>query len=934
MQNQRGAHLRSRIILLGLISLVGVGLPAVPAAADDAPVPALSSTPRAMTTDASVAPTDQFIVKFEERAGIQSADRQSAFGSAAEAVGISLESVRTTASGEEVVKTNRKLGADEAGELVAALASNPNVEYAEPDVMMRPFAVAPNDSYYDVQWPHRAMGVLEAWDITRGANSVVAVVDTGIVSHSDLDANILPGYDMISSAENARDGNGRDPYPQDKGDARAEGQCGEGVPAEVSSWHGTHVAGIVAAVAGNNEGVAGVAPKSKVVPVRALGICGGYSSDIADALVWGAGGAVAGVPANANPAKVVNLSLGGRAACSTTYQKAIDTARGLGAVVVVAAGNEGIDASQISPANCRGVITVGASTTSEGKAYYSNFGPTIDISAPGGDMRNAPVEGVLSTGNTGLDGPAKQGYYLMQGTSMAAPHVAATAALMFSARPSLKPDELEERLKATAKPMYQCLTDCGAGLLDAAAATLDVSLADAPITPSTPQIGGNYFMVGYGLYVEPGVWSPKFRVALSYQWNRDGIAIPGATYKEYYLTADDVGTKVTATVTGTKTNSPTISVTSAPTVTIPLGDLGADYPSIKGQPYVGNTITAQPGEWGPAPVELSYQWSRAGSPIAGATSTQYTLVKADEGQTVSVAITGTKPKYNSFVRTTGVTILAANKVLTPAPVIFADGPYMGGDTYTIPASAGIEYQHWGGGVIAPGTHMARGPVRIWASAKPGFLILDGSTTEWAATFSAKGPDYTPPTKSPFKDVLTGQQFYKEMAWLADRKISTGWVEADKSLTYRPLTPINRDAMAAFLYRMAGSPAYTPPAKSPFKDVLTSQLFYKEMAWLAQSGISSGWSEADGSKTYRPLAPINRDAMAAFLYRLAGSPEYGPPYTSPFQDVAVSQQFYTEMAWLAEQKISSGWRDAYGGRTYRPLSPINRDAMAAFLYRMP
>jgi serine protease len=122
-------------------------------------------------------------------------------------------------------------------------------------------------------------------------------------------------------------------------------------------------------------------------------------------------------------------------------------------------------------------------------------------------------------------------------------------------------------------------------------------------------------------------------------------------------------------------------------------------------------------------------------------------------------------------------------------------------------------------------------------------------------------------------VSTGQQFYKEMAWLADQGISTGWTEANGTVTYRPLQSINRDAMAAFLYRMAGSPEFTAPVASPFADVSTGQQFYKEMAWLADQGISTGWTEANGTVTYRPLQPISRDAMAAFLYRM-GNPTAG------------------------------------------------------------
>ena len=170
------------------------------------------------------------------------------------------------------------------------------------------------------------MRIPGAWDVSTGSGSTVAVIDTGITAHLDLDANVLPGYDFVSDATAARDGNGRDSNAQDQGDWYAAGECGQTAAAN-SSWHGTHVSGTVAAVAGNSTGVAGVAPTAKVVPVRVLAKCGGSLSDIADAIIWAAGGTVSGIPANANPAKVINMSLGGSGACGTTYQAAIDCRR-------------------------------------------------------------------------------------------------------------------------------------------------------------------------------------------------------------------------------------------------------------------------------------------------------------------------------------------------------------------------------------------------------------------------------------------------------------------------------------------------------------------------------------------------------------------------------------------------------------------------------
>lgn len=184
----------------------------------------------------------------------------------------------------------------------------------------------------------------------------------------------------------------------------------------------------------------------------------------------------------------------------------------------------------------------------------------------------------------------------------------------------------------------------------------------------------------------------------------------------------------------------------------------------------------------------------------------------------------------------------------------------------------------------------------------------------------------------FADVPAGGQFSTEITWMATAGISTGWTEADGSKTFRPLTPVNRDAMAAFMYRLAGKPAFTPPATSPFADVPTNSQFYKEITWLADKGVSTGWTEADGSKTYRPVQAVNRDAMAAFMYRLALKPAFTPPATSPFTDVPTNSQFYKEITWLAAQGISTGWTEADNSKTFRPVNAVNRDAMAAFMYR--
>ncbi|MCZ2402558.1 S-layer homology domain-containing protein [Paenarthrobacter sp. Z7-10] len=189
-----------------------------------------------------------------------------------------------------------------------------------------------------------------------------------------------------------------------------------------------------------------------------------------------------------------------------------------------------------------------------------------------------------------------------------------------------------------------------------------------------------------------------------------------------------------------------------------------------------------------------------------------------------------------------------------------------------------------------------------------------------------------PPVSPFKDLVAGQMFLKEMNWMASRKISTGFVAANGTKTYHPLERIKRDAMAAFLYRLAGSPAYTAPKTSPFADVKRGQQFYKEICWLASKKISTGYAGPHRTKIFRPLQVVNRDAMAAFMYRLAGSPSYKAPTRSGFTDVKKAQMFYKEISWLAAKGISTGWTATHGSRTFRSVQGVNRDAMAAFMYR--
>ncbi|MEH6421132.1 S8 family serine peptidase, partial [Pseudomonas sp. CGJS7] len=422
---------------------------------------------------------DRFIVKYQNGSSEQRsvANVQSALSSAGAATaksrgqaGFGLKHLRRTAIGADVVRAERKLDRAEAETLMRQIAADPNVDYVEVDVL-RQRKLTPNDTHYGVQYgfngANGGMRVDQAWDVATGTGSVVAVLDTGITPHSDLNANILPGYDFISDTFVSRDGDGRDSNPNDEGDWNNATECdspGNDVDASDSSWHGTHVAGTVAAVTNNAKGVAGTAFNAKVVPVRVLGRCGGYDSDISDAIVWASGGTVSGIPANANPAEVINMSLGGGGACPSSYQTAINGAVGRGTTIVVAAGNESANVSTSTPANCANVIAVAATTSAGAKAGFSNYGSGIDVSAPG--------DQIASTHNSGTTTQGSEQYVYMSGTSMASPHVAGVVALMQSKATTPKtPAEIETILKNTARALPgACSGGCGAGIVNAKAA--------------------------------------------------------------------------------------------------------------------------------------------------------------------------------------------------------------------------------------------------------------------------------------------------------------------------------------------------------------------------------------------------------------------------------------------------------------------------------
>ncbi len=352
-----------------------------------------------------------------------------------------------------------------------------------------------NDSHWSALWNmHGSYGVNveTAWQHTQGDGAVVAVVDTGILAnHEDLIGQTVPGYDFISDTAVSGDGDGRDSDPSDPGDAGTETQCGVGNGSN-SSWHGSHVAGIIAGKKDNNAGVAGVAPQAKVQAVRVLGVCGGSLSEAIMGARWAAGLPVPGVPLNTTPARVVNLSLGASGACSSMIdqatgenwvQNALDEIAAAGALVVVAAGNDNSDASMKTPASCNNVMTVASVSVSGARSSFSNYGSVVDLAAPGSS--------IISTVDSGTAGPVASTYSYKNGTSMATPHVAAVAALVLSLQPALPLADLRTRILSNTKPFdfaTTCSLSCGTGIVNAGlavTATADLVLPSAPLNVTT-----------------------------------------------------------------------------------------------------------------------------------------------------------------------------------------------------------------------------------------------------------------------------------------------------------------------------------------------------------------------------------------------------------------------------------------------------------------
>lgn len=721
----------------------------------------------------------------------------------------------------------RAAGVD-AGTLARQLAADPEIEYAVPNGRKRVLA-APNDPYYlqgpalnlnsftggpDAgQWYLRApdatlrsaINIEAAWARTMGtAATVVAVLDTGVrFEHPDLGqatagGPLLPGYDFVSNSEIGNDGDGRDADASDPGDwtTAAENSNSNGTfykcdpegvgnaVATSSSWHGTTTASLVAARTNNNLGMASTAPGVKVLPVRVLGKCFGYDSDIVAAMRWAAGIHIDGVPDNPHPAKVINLSLGGAGTCNAAYQSAVNEILARNVNIVASAGNSA-GAPVGSPANCEGVIAVLALRHAGTKVGFSDLGPEITISAPGGNCVNIDagepcLYPILAATNTGAHGPGSStwtdAFNASLGTSFSSPLVAGVAALMVSAQPSITPAQLRAALRGTARPFpttgadngpddptpvnqciapsstveqYQCYcntTYCGAGMLDAGAA---VAAAAALVGP-VPRI-------------EVITATPKAGAAVTLS---GATSTPGggATLQTYAWSLVDGGGIVTGFTSATNSSSVTLAPTAAGSFTVQLTITDSAGASASVNQKV--TVAAAPVTAPPVPrIVLSTASPTAGNAVtlSGATSTvasgttpqSYAWTLVDGGGIVSAFTSATNAESATLTPTaagsftvrltvtdntgaaagTNFTVPVAAAATAPpvARIVLntaaptAGNPVaLGGSTSTVASGTTLKSYTWslidGGGIVAPFAAVTTESLTVTPTAAGNFTV--------------------------------------------------------------------------------------------------------------------------------------------------------------------------------------------------------------------
>lgn len=583
--------------------------------------------------------------------------------------------------------------------LADKLATDSDVEWAVVD--QRRFALGaytPNDPLYADnqtsttpvagQWYLRApttslksaIDVETAWAVTQGSSSVVvAVLDTGVVkSHPDLASKLVAGYDFISDATVANDGGGRDSDPSDPGDWVTSTEAASGAlkdcTVEDSSWHGTQTASLIGAATNNGVGMAGVAPNVMLMPVRVLGKCGGYDSDIQAGMRWAAGLSGTGITAPTTPAKVLNLSLGSSGSCSVAYQSVVNELNAAGVVVVAAAGNDGLAVG--TPANCSGVIGVVGVRHSGTKVGYSDLGSAASIAAPAGNCVNSSgtcVYPIITATNSGTTSPSTNTYSdgsnYAAGTSFSAPLVAGTAALMMSANTGLTPGEVTSLIKSTANAFpgaesgvaacqapsgtaqttecYCTTSTCGAGMLNTGAA-----VAAAKAIAPTPVLNASATTVLAGETITldaSASTAPSGRTVASYLWQITGgtslaAFSSGTTSASTTLLTSGAGT---VTVQLTVTDSTGHSASTTKSFTVAAGKPTAAFTASTTSPVVGASVTldASTSKAASGASLTGYLWEitsgTTSASLSGSATASTTTLSATAAGTVVVRLTVT-----------------------------------------------------------------------------------------------------------------------------------------------------------------------------------------------------------------------------------------------------------------------------------------------------
>ncbi|MFM2235538.1 MAG: hypothetical protein RL296_1197, partial [Actinomycetota bacterium] len=493
----------------------------------------------------------RLVVQYED--GVISTEAPGVATGSSSVSGIELVPEVDLGDGLHTVSLSEPVTVEDAAQIVAELESDSRVKWAEVDQVVTTAAFEPSQENLDPDYTDRQWNMWSDYGVggsklfpstfgrglaDLGKGVTVAVIDTGITKHSDFGSRVLPGYDFVSNRaelsavrqagsdavpvafdgdyvdEDAYGPTGWDSSPLDPGDWR------EVAPIRKSSWHGTHVAGIIGAEVNNSQGISGLVPLVDILPIRALSWRGGLSSDIAASIIWASGGRVEGVEDNVHPARVINLSFTTKSACSETFQKAIDTAIENGSVIAVAAGNANSDVRDYAPANCNNVVAVGATDATGKRAAYSNYGEGIDVSAPGGDVNASGDLGVYSLSNSGEREPSDDSYAYRQGTSMSAAHVTAALARLSALNPDANPLELISLLtdKASVRPFANesCDDDqqkmCGSGI---------VEIASNPLSPGslTASAGVRSVSLKWPLPVDASI------TGVSIRWGTDASAL-------------------------------------------------------------------------------------------------------------------------------------------------------------------------------------------------------------------------------------------------------------------------------------------------------------------------------------------------------------------------------------------------------------------------